>query len=174
MRSIFRTDFARGAGEFAAGRLLFEEYAASLGIDLCFESFDSELNQLPTMYGPPWGCLLLARLDEGFVGCGGVRRLSDAVCEMKRLYVRPVARGMGLGRTLATELVQKAAALGYTRMVLDSLVDMTPAQALYRSLGFREISPYYDNPSPGFVYMALDIQGDPLRLTPAGKGFASP
>jgi ribosomal protein S18 acetylase RimI-like enzyme len=148
---------AQHAGDFATAHLLFEEYAASLRIDLSSEGFDSELNRLPEMYGPPWGCLLLARLDEIFVGCGGVRRLSDGVCEMKRLYVRPVGRGMGVGRTLATGLVRKATALGYTRILLDSLVEMTPAQELYRSLGFREISPYYDNPRPGFVYMALDI-----------------
>jgi putative acetyltransferase len=148
---------AHHASEFATGRLLFEEYAASLSINLCFESFDSELNQLSEMYGPPLGCLLLFRFDEIFVGCGGVRRLSDGVCEMKRLYVRPVGRGMGLGRTLATGLVRKAAALGYSRMVLDSLVEMTAAQKLYRSLGFRETAPYYDNPRPGFVYMALDL-----------------
>jgi ribosomal protein S18 acetylase RimI-like enzyme len=148
---------AHHVSEFAVGRSLFEEYAASLGTDLCFESFDSELNRLPEMYGPPFGCLLLMRLDEVFVGCGGVRRLTEGVCEMKRLYIRPVGRGFGLGRTLATELVRKAAALGYSRMVLDSLVEMTAAQRLYRSLGFRETSPYYHNPRPGFIYMALDL-----------------
>jgi putative acetyltransferase len=148
---------ARDASNFAIGRLLFEEYAASLGIDLCFESFDSELNQLPEMYGRPLGCLLLVRLGEVFVGCGGVRRLSHGICEMKRLYVRPVGRGFGLGRMLATELVRKAAALGYSQMFLDSLVEMVSAQTLYRSLGFREIPPYYANPRLGFVYMARDL-----------------
>jgi ribosomal protein S18 acetylase RimI-like enzyme len=154
---------ARLAKDFAAGRLLFEEYAASLRIDLSLESFDSELDQLPEMYGAPSGCLFLARLDEFFIGCGGVRRLSERVCEIKRLYVRPAGRGMGVGRALAMELVQKAAALGYSRIVLDSLVEMTSAQKLYHTLGFRDTPPYYDNPRSGFVYMALDIQGHGLR-----------
>jgi ribosomal protein S18 acetylase RimI-like enzyme len=148
---------AGSASEYATGRSMIEEYAQSLAIDLCFEKLDSELNQLPVIYGPPTGCLLLARLDEDLIGCGGLRRISDKVCEMKRLYVRPVGRGLGVGRDIAVGLIREASALGYTRMVLDSLVDMSSAQNLYRSLGFTETAPYYDNPRPGFVYMALDL-----------------
>jgi ribosomal protein S18 acetylase RimI-like enzyme len=139
--------------EFAAARLLFEEYAEHLAIDLCFQDFESELDQLPDMYGPPSGCLLLACCDEAFVACGGVRRISDSVCEMKRLYVRPELRGMKVGRELCVALIRKASALGYTRLVLDTLAEMTAARCLYRSLGFREIPPYYLNPTPGVLYM---------------------
>jgi putative acetyltransferase len=148
---------ARSASEYATGRSMIEEYAQSLPVDLRFEQLDAELNQLADIYGPPTGCLLLARLDEDLIGCGGLRRISDKVCEMKRLYVRPVGRGLGVGRDIAVGLIQKASALGYTRMVLDSLVDMSSAQNLYQSLGFTRTAPYYDDPRPGFVYMALDL-----------------
>jgi putative acetyltransferase len=148
---------ARSENEFAVGRLLIEEYAKSLSVDLCFQDFAAELKQLPSMYGAPWGCLLLARVDDIHIGCGGLRKLSDTVCEMKRLYVRPAGRGTGLGRQLAIALIDSAVALGYKRMVLDSLVDMTSAQNLYRTLGFRDAPPYSGNPAPGVVYMQRDL-----------------
>ena len=148
---------AASTSEYAAARSLIEEYARSLAIDLCFEQLDAELSQLANLYGPPTGCLLLARVDEGLIGCGALRRISDTMCEMKRLYVRPVGRGVGVGRDIAVGLIRKASSLGYGRMVLDSLLEMREAQSLYRSLGFTETAPYYDNPRPGFVYMALNL-----------------
>jgi putative acetyltransferase len=148
---------AASENEFVVGRLLIEEYAKGLSVDLCFQDFAAELMQLPSMYGPPGGCLLLARVGEIHVGCGGLRKLSDSVCEMKRLYVRPAGRGTGLGRQLAIALIDRAVSLGYQRMVLDSLVDMTSAQNLYRTLGFRDAPPYYSNPTPGVVYMQRDL-----------------
>jgi putative acetyltransferase len=143
--------------DFAAARELFLEYAAQLPIDLRFQGFTAELDHLTTMYAPPSGCLILARSGDHAIGCGALRRLSDDVCEMKRLYLRPQARGTGLGRTLAERLVQRAKALGYARMCLDTLLDMHPARRLYVSLGFRETAPYYDNPLPDVVYMELDL-----------------
>jgi putative acetyltransferase len=143
--------------DFAAGRELFQEYAAQLPIDLRFQGFAAELDRLTTMYAPPSGCLILARSGDRPIGCGALRRLSGDACEMKRLYLRPQARGTGLGRALAERLVARAKALGYARMYLDTLVDMLPARGLYRSLGFRETAPYYDNPLPDVVYMELDL-----------------
>lgn len=148
---------ATTASDFAEARELFQEYAAQLGVDLCFQGFAEELGQLASMYAPPSGCLLLARSAAGTIGCGAVRRFSADACEMKRLYLRPQARGTGLGRMLAEHLVSRAKALGYARMYLDTLFDMRPARELYSSLGFRRTTPYYENPLPGVVYMKLDL-----------------
>lgn len=155
---------ASGTQDFDAARVLFEEYAAQLHIDLCFQGFAAELKQLAQIYGPPSGCLLLVGGGErgaAPIGCGAVRRLSADSCEMKRLYVRPDARGAKLGLLIAQGLVARARALGYTQMLLDTLVEMIPARALYRSLGFREIAPYYSNPLSDVVYMELDLRKEP-------------
>lgn len=157
----YRLVEANSTAEFVAARALIEEYAAQIralmDVDLCFQNFEAELNQLPDMYGPPSGCLLLATRDAEWAGCCALRRLDEAVCEMKRLYVRPSARGANLGRQLTQSLVTKARTLGYRRMVLDTLKDMIAAQSLYRSLGFRETIPYYLNPMAGVTYMELII-----------------
>jgi len=139
----------RDADDVAVVRALFEEYAASLGFSLCFQDFERELAALPGDYAPPRGCLLLAWVDGEAAGCVALRDLGSGVCEMKRLYVRPSRRG----RRLVEELLARARALGYTRMRLDTVPAMAAAQALYRSLGFREIPPYRDNPVPGATYM---------------------
>jgi putative acetyltransferase len=144
--------------DFAAGRLLFEEYAAALQVDLCFQNFSFELQRLPSMYGPPLGALLIARLHDDLAGCVGIRHLRADVCEMKRLYIRPAVRGRHLGRRLAEEAARKARELGYHTMVLDTLASMEKAHALYVSMGFEPASAYYPNPLPDVRYLALDLQ----------------
>ena len=143
--------------DWLAARALVEEYAASLGFDLGFQEFDREVASLPEVYGPPHGCFLLASVDEEIVGCVGLRRLGEGVCEMKRLYAVETARGRGVGRLLAAALVDEARRLGYSRMRLDTVPAMTAARALYASLGFRQIEPYRHNPIAGTTFMELEL-----------------
>jgi putative acetyltransferase len=134
-------------------RTLFAEYAASLPFDLGFQSFDDELATLPGAYAPPHGALLLARGG----GCVAIRALEDGVCELKRLYVRPEARGRGLGRTLTLAAIAEARRLGYERIRLDTVPGMERAQELYEAVGFAEIAPYRDNPVPGARFLELQL-----------------
>jgi len=155
----------------ARARELFLEYAAGLGIDLCFQHFEQELAGLPGNYAPPEGRLFVAYYDgphpgragqptdqdAQLAGCGALRKIDQAACEMKRLYVRPAFRGKGIALVVATALIDAAKQIGYTRMVLDTLPSMLEAQALYRTLGFREIPPYRYNPVPGTLFMELTL-----------------
>ncbi len=143
--------------DFDAARELFEEYARQLGVDLCFQGFAEELQTLDVMYGPPGGVVLLAHAQAQPVGCVALRPAGSGDCEMKRLFVRPAARGTGLGRRLAKAILTEASALGYRRMVLDTLEELVAARALYESLGFREIAAYYDNPLAGVRYFAREL-----------------
>ena len=138
-------------------RSLFEEYAASLDTDLCFQGFAEELAGLPGDYAPPGGRLLLALQDGQTAGCIALRPVNTGVCEMKRLYVRPAFRAHGVGRALVDRLIHEARSAGYQHLRLDTLPSMTGAQALYRRLGFHEIAPYYDSPVEGAVFLELQL-----------------
>lgn len=148
---------AAAVDEVLMVRCLFEEYAASLGIDLCFQGFEQELAGLPGSYAPPQGRLLLAWEGGQTAGCIALRPLEPGSCEMKRLYVRPAFRGHGIGRVLVDRIIQAARQAGYRLMRLDTLPSMTAALALYRRLGFREIAPYYENPVEGAVFLELQL-----------------
>ncbi len=143
--------------DLAGVRTLFLEYEAQLGVDLCFQGFDAEVATLPGAYAAPRGRLLLAREGRELAGCVAMRPLGGGRCEMKRLYVRPAARGRGVGRALAEAVIDAAREEGYARMRLDTLPQMVEAQPLYASLGFREIEPYYDNPVPGARFLELGL-----------------
>jgi putative acetyltransferase len=145
----------------AAARQLFEEYAASLDISLCFQGFDEELSSLPGTYAPPRGRLLLACRGNDTAGCVALRPLESDACEMKRLYVRPAHRSGGVGRLLVERVIHEAATAGYRRMRLDTLPTMEAALALYRRLGFREIAPYTANPVKGAVFLELQLNRSP-------------
>jgi ribosomal protein S18 acetylase RimI-like enzyme len=136
---------------------LFLEYAESLGFDLCFQHFGEELAELPGEYAPPQGRLLLALCGKKKIGCAALRRFSEGVCEMKRLYVRPKFRGLGIGRELTLKIIAAAKEIGYRRMRLDTIPSMIEATSLYRSIGFREIPSYRHNPIQGCIFMELDL-----------------
>jgi putative acetyltransferase len=149
---------AESAEQIASVRGLFLEYAQSLGFSLCFQSFDQELASLPGDYAPPGGRLILATSDGKPAGCVALHKLSDQICEMKRLYVRPEFRGKGLGRELAEQIIAAGRQIGYKKLRLDTVEPrMRTAVAMYRQLAFREIPPYRANPIEGALYMELEL-----------------
>jgi putative acetyltransferase len=149
---------AAGAADLGVVRVLFEEYAGTLGFELDFQDFDHELATLPGAYAPPGGALVLAEVDREPVGCVGLRPLGVGCCELKRMYVRPGHRRRGIGRLLADSIIREARARGYSRMRLDTISTMTSAITLYRSLGFVEIPPYRPNPIAGAAFFQLALQ----------------
>ena len=133
-------------------RELFREYSHELAIDLCFQGFEEELAQLPGIYAPPAGVLTVVFDDDRPVACGALRPHGDDACELKRIYVRPTHRGLGLGRSITLDLMDRAIQLGYAVVRLDTLRRLGPALKLYESLGFQEITPYNFNPEPDVAY----------------------
>jgi len=149
---------ARSGADYSAAADLMRAYARELDVDLCFQDFEAELEDLPSQYGPPTGSLLLAKRAGRAVGCVGLRPKGEgATCEMKRLFVEPAYRGHGLGEALCRAVLDEGRRLGYKHMVLDTLRSLTPALHLYQTLGFEEIPPYYDNPLDDVVYMACTL-----------------
>jgi len=146
-----------GAEAVPVVRELFVEYQRWLGYDLCFQGFADELAALPGCYAPPGGGLWLARSPTTVAGVVGMRGIDAEICELKRLWVRSPFRGRGLGKALSGRAIDAARAAGYQRMRLDTLARMTAARAIYRSLGFVEIEPYYPNPLDEVVYFELRL-----------------
>jgi ribosomal protein S18 acetylase RimI-like enzyme len=149
------------AEEVEEARTIFQEYAESLGADPCLQDFAEELASLPGRYARPEGRLLLAMVEGQVAGCAALRSLDSETGEMKRVYVRPAFRGLGLGRMLAESILKESRAAGYRRVWLDTLPSMIGAQYLYRELGFRKIAPYGDNRVPEAVYLELELDRPP-------------
>ncbi len=145
---------------FSAAKNLFIAYQQFLDADLCFQSFEAELESLETMYSAPTGSLLLAVKDEKYIGCVAVRKLDDGVCEMKRLYLLDEYKGHGYGKQLVIAIMQKATTLGYKTIKLDTLPKLDIAIDIYKKIGFVETTAYYHNPLQGVVYMEAPL---PLR-----------
>ena len=152
---------AKGAEDIAEVRRLFEEYAAQLKVDLCFQNFAQELDSLPGAYAPPSGTLFLAWAVDTAAGCIAVRMVDEETCEMKRLFLRDAYRGLGLGERLVKQAIDWACAASYKRMVLDTLPSMGAAQKLYERLGFTEIPAYRFNPVEGARFLALPLHRIP-------------
>jgi ribosomal protein S18 acetylase RimI-like enzyme len=159
MPDAFQIRPVRTAADLEAAVRLFDAYASSLGIDLAFQGFAAELATLPGKYAAPAGELLLARDIQGEpLGCVGLRpMMSDGCCEMKRLYVSPRGRGLGLGRALIDAIIGEAVRIGYREMRLDTLPTMVEAIALYRKAGFMPIQPYYDTPLAGTIFLGRSL-----------------
>jgi putative acetyltransferase len=156
---VFQIIEAKTPEQIAETRKLFREYESWLGMSLCFQGFEEELATLPGKYAPPNGKLLLAYSDDRLAGCIALRPLKDdGVCEMKRLFVRDGFRGRQIGRHLIERVINEAREIGYSTMRLDThLEKMGKAVELYRSHGFVEIPPYYDNPHAGVLFMSLTL-----------------
>ena len=148
---------AAGAADMDAVRVLFREYQEWAGDCHCFVDFEEELGTLPGRYAPPQGRLLLARDGDAVAGGVAMWPLDEGACEMKRLYVRPSWRRLGLGRRLADTLIAAATDAGYARMGLETLTRMGEAQALYRSMGFTLTGPWHDTPDAASVFMGLEL-----------------
>jgi putative acetyltransferase len=148
---------AQTADQIHTTRELMREYQRALGVDLCFQGFEAELAGLPGAYAPPTGRLLLAIHEGETVGCVALQRVDAARGEMKRLYVRPSARGANIGRSLVTRILADAADIGYSQVVLDTLPVMIEAQRLYEQFGFEEIAAYRPNPVVGARYLGKQL-----------------
>ena len=149
---------ARTANDLAGAAALFRAYADALPVDLGYQGFEDELAALPGRYAPPGGTLLLARRPDGTaLGCVAVRPLGGGICEMKRLYVAPAGRGLGLGRALAEAAIVAAGRDGHREIRLDTLPTMGAALALYRSLGFAPVPAYYATPVAGTVFLSRSL-----------------
>ncbi|MFW5927938.1 MAG: GNAT family N-acetyltransferase [Thermoplasmatota archaeon] len=138
-------------------RDIFIEYRKDLGLDLSFQEFQDELEELPGEYSPPEGSILMAKDEDETVGCVALRKINEDTCEMKRLYVKPDYRGEGLGKKLALSIIEKAREKGYGKMKLDTLTTLKKANELYRSIGFEECEPYRYNPLDDALYMELEL-----------------
>ena len=139
-------------------RELFREYEKELDEDICFQSFEAELNDPLKKYGLPDGDLVLAYWNDEVAGCVALTKMKDAgACEMKRLYVKPELRKNKIGRILIEELLNSAKERNYERMRLDTFEKLQAAVHLYTQYGFKNISAYYHNPLKGVVYMEKEL-----------------
>ena len=156
---------AESDAQIEASRELFREYEAWFGLSLCFQGFEDEVRNLPGKYVQPGGRLLLAYSDDELAGCIAMRDLSDGICEMKRLFVRESFRGKSIGQRLIEKILDEAIKEDYKKMRLDTFPPkMGKAVELYKSYGFYEIPPYYENPYDGVLFMEKKLTNLPATL----------
>src|ERR1700761_7578918 len=152
---------ARSPEDLSIVSSLFVSYTDWLAIDLSYQDFRTELASLPGKYSPPGGEILLARSPstQEPLGCVALRPLfpSSNCCEMKRLYVAPAGRGLGVGRALVREILGVAKQLGYKEVKLDTLPQMEAAVGLYEKEGFVRCEKYYETPIEGTLFLAKKL-----------------
>jgi GNAT superfamily N-acetyltransferase len=150
---------AHGAGDIEVVRRLFRDYWSALNVDICFQNFGAELENLPGKYAPPTGALLLARNEAAEpIGCVALRATEkEGCCEMKRLYLAPEGRGNGIGRALVKAIMDEARKIGYGEMRLDTLPILEPAIALYKSEGFAECAPFGEPDKVKVLYFSRKL-----------------
>ncbi len=148
---------ATSEADFTAAAALFRTYAHWLKVDLCFQSFEDELNRLPEMYNTAIGGIVLCKDDVQYVGCAAIRPKKEGNCELKRMWVEEAYKGKGIGEQLLLQCIKLAKDIGYKSILLDTLEHLQPAIALYKKHGFVETTAYYNNPLKGVVYMALAL-----------------
>tara|TARA_Y100001970_G_C14250607_1_gene871540 strand:- start:1694 stop:2167 length:474 start_codon:yes stop_codon:yes gene_type:complete len=153
-----RIKFAENKSDFFNARLLFKEYSDSLDFSLSFQNFEKELENIPGKYSKPHGCIILALDNFDSVGCIGMRPLGKFSCEIKRLYLKPAYRGLGLGKVLAEKIIEYSIERKYTKVFLDTTTKMKEAIKIYKSLGFAETSPYYNNPLHDVIFFELKLE----------------
>ena len=153
------TELAADSPQMATARELLREYMRSEAMKLCVQDSEGELASLPFIYAPPAGCLWLAQLGGVPAACVGLRRRDATRCEMKRLYVRAAFRGAGLAGILVERVIERARALGYREVFLDTLPEMRAARLIYDMLGFRACPPYLAVPTPGADCLVLELSG---------------
>ncbi len=157
MKTHITYKIAHAAKDFEDGEKLFQEYAKSLSIDLSFQDFASELKTIEKQYNKPRGALMLAYNEELAVGCAGIRELDNEIAELKRMFVQQEYRGCQIGQTLLNMAIDTAIEIGYKKIRLDTLPDMTKAQNLYKEMGFYTIPAYRLNPIKETVYMEKNL-----------------
>ena len=154
---VIKLQTVKKPGHLVQARTLFRQYAETRRNDPALVEFPEEIKNLPGEYGPPDGCIMLAHYRGNPAGCVALHKIADGICEMKRLYVSPLYRGNGIGKSLVEAVLSRARELGYSRMRLDSIPGMETAQALYESVGFYDIDAYRNNPNRGTKYYEIEL-----------------
>jgi len=154
-----RINYAKSTKDFDKTKILFMEYAESLDFSLSFQNFEDEIECVPGKYQKPDGCIILAWEKLDCIGCVCMRPLNDTSCEIKRLYVKPTFRGRGLGQLMTRKIIRYSKERNYTKILLDTITSMKTAIKIYKSLGFVETEPYYNNPLPDVVFFELNLIG---------------
>jgi len=157
VRNQIEIKAAHTLADFLVAKELILEYIEWLAFDLAFQHIDKELNSLPEMYGDPDGGLVLARINDKAVGVAGIRKYADRECELKRMFVKPESRGLGIGKLLITACIEIAKKLNYDIIKLDTADFMKSAIKLYVDNGFVEIPAYRYNPQEEARYFELKI-----------------